>query len=113
MKILRPRRTTLALALGAVLISGCSMIPKYERPAAPVAPAWPAPSATQGKAASELPWQEFFADAKLRRLIELALACWALTCCSALLNAAPKSGVPPTPPSARSRTSRSSRPGVG
>lgn len=74
MKILRPRRTTLALALGAVLISGCSMIPKYERPAAPVAPAWPAPSATQGKAASELPWQEFFADAKLRRLIELALA---------------------------------------
>ena len=65
----------------AALLAGCSMIPAYERPAAPVADSFPAYSsstATPALAADALPaasvaWQDFFSDAKLKRLIELAL----------------------------------------
>ena len=72
--------TPLALAMA---LSGCmSLAPKYERPAAPVAPAFPElpkaggttlPTATT-EAPSNLSWQRFFADARLRQLIELSLA---------------------------------------
>jgi NodT family efflux transporter outer membrane factor (OMF) lipoprotein len=74
MNTLRFRPAALALALGAALVSGCSLIPKYERPAAPVANDWLSPSATTGKRAADLPWQDFFGDAKLRGLIAIALA---------------------------------------
>ena len=66
----------------AVLLAGCSMIPAYERPAAPVAASFPAYSsatqATPAAAADAAPaasvaWQDFFSDAKLKRLIELSL----------------------------------------
>ncbi len=69
----RSRRAALALA-AAALVSGCSMIPTYQRPAAPVANDWLAPAAAEGKAAADLPWQEFFANDRLRRLIDIALA---------------------------------------
>ena len=62
----------LALALG-----GCmSLAPKYERPAAPVAPAYPdaASAAAANEAAAGIAWQRFFADARLKQLIELSLA---------------------------------------
>ncbi len=67
----------LSLAAAAFL-SGCSMIPTYERPAAPVAGQWPAevagvPVAAPGKAPTEVPWQAFFTDAQLQKLIEAAL----------------------------------------
>ena len=72
--------TPLALAL---TLAGCmSLAPKYERPAAPVAPAFPElpraggtalPVATP-EAPANLAWQRFFADARLRQLIELSLA---------------------------------------
>jgi NodT family efflux transporter outer membrane factor (OMF) lipoprotein len=72
--------TPLALAMA---LSGCmSLAPKYERPQAPVAPAFPElpkaggttlPTATT-EAPSNLSWQRFFADARLRQLIELSLA---------------------------------------
>lgn len=68
-----------AVAL-ACLLAGCSMIPTYERPTAPVSQQWPdggAPraSAQAGSpvAASDLPWQDFVGDDRLRRLIALAL----------------------------------------
>ncbi|MBK5206476.1 MAG: efflux transporter outer membrane subunit [Polaromonas sp.] len=67
------------LALNAAaLLAGCSMIPVYERPAAPVATSYPAygsaaQSDTSSPAAS-VAWQDFFVDEKLKRLIELALA---------------------------------------
>ena len=57
----------------ALLLGGCSMIPPYQRPAAPVPEAWPQPAATQGQLAAEIDWREFFADAQLKRLIEIAL----------------------------------------
>jgi multidrug efflux system outer membrane protein len=66
----------LVLALAATLLGGCSMIPAYHRPGAPVAATWPGePAATDSHAAAaELPWQTFFGDPRLRELIELALA---------------------------------------
>jgi NodT family efflux transporter outer membrane factor (OMF) lipoprotein len=71
--------TPLALAM---MLAGCmSLAPKYERPQAPVAQAFPelprAASAPAAQAASEAPaaiaWQRFFPDARLRGLIEQAL----------------------------------------
>ncbi len=60
----------------ALLLSGCmSLVPDYQRPAAPVAAAFPDATATATTAtpASELAWQQFFQDARLKRLIEIAL----------------------------------------
>ena len=60
--------------LAAALLAGCSMIPKYERPAAPVAADFPYGSSAAGTAAVDLQWQAFFVDARLRDLIAAALA---------------------------------------
>lgn len=69
------RCTPVALA-AALLMAGCSFIPTYERPAAPVPQAYR--SAPQGadagaQAAATLPWQDYFTDARLQQLIGLAL----------------------------------------
>lgn len=68
------RWTTLSAALAA-LLSGCSLIPAYERPVAPVAAQYPeaSPVGASTTAAVDLPWQAFFQDARLQRLIGLAL----------------------------------------
>ncbi len=64
------------LALG-MLLSGCSLAPKYQRPAAPVAPTYPLDAANASNAAADpaadLAWQQFFGDARLRGIIQLAL----------------------------------------
>ncbi len=68
------RRLT-PLALVAVLLAGCSLTPTYERPAAPVPTTFPGdPAQPAGTAAATRPWQEFFTDPRLVRLIETALA---------------------------------------
>lgn len=71
------RPATLAAAALAALLAGCSsMAPTYERPAPPVAPSYPvsvAGDTTTGTPAADVQWQQFFADARTRRLIELAL----------------------------------------
>lgn len=69
--------TTLTALLASLALSGCSFIPTYERPAAPVAAAF-APGLTSagdgaGLAAADLEWQAFFTDARLKRLIALSL----------------------------------------
>ncbi|MDQ8035322.1 MAG: MCE family protein, partial [Bordetella sp.] len=62
------------LALAAAL-AGCSLAPTHERPAAPIAAQWPgAQTDGAGSAAATLAWQDFIADADLRRLVDLALA---------------------------------------
>jgi len=71
----RLRLSTIALA--AVLAGGCSLIPEYQRPAAPVPAVFPNAAASTGVAAAPqadtLAWRDYFADARLRELIELAL----------------------------------------
>ena len=59
----------------AMLLAGCSLIPTYERPAAPVPTTYPGdPSQPPGQAAANLPWQDFFTDPRLAGLIRTALA---------------------------------------
>jgi multidrug efflux system outer membrane protein len=69
---------TLVVAVAAALAGACSLIPAYERPAAPVPAAFPdaapADAGKAGVAADALAWREYFADARLRELIDLALA---------------------------------------
>lgn len=61
--------------LGLALLAGCSLAPKYERPAAPVAGRYPdAPAAAAaGPVATELGWAEFFHDPRLQAILRLAL----------------------------------------
>ena len=67
-------RKSLSFGLvGALLLSGCAMIPQYERPVAPVAPQYPGVKATNASAAAALSWTYYFADERLKQLIELAL----------------------------------------
>ncbi|WP_082507297.1 MULTISPECIES: efflux transporter outer membrane subunit [unclassified Duganella] len=77
-------RTLAAALLLAGAVSGCSMAPAYQRPAAPVADAFPAvqPSAgasgsaaTAGatQTAAETGWRTFFPDGRLQQLITTAL----------------------------------------
>lgn len=65
--------------LGLALLAGCSLAPKYQRPAAPVASAYPESGATTAApaapgAAADLAWRRFFGDPRLQRLLELSLA---------------------------------------
>lgn len=57
----------LSLALGA-----CSLAPAYHRPDAPIPQQYPG-AAVQDAAAALPPWRDFFRDARLQALIELAL----------------------------------------
>jgi len=71
--------TRAALAVATLALAACSsLIPEYQRPAAPVPPTYPAdvaPASSAGaEAAADIDWQRFFADPRLKRLIELALA---------------------------------------
>jgi outer membrane protein, multidrug efflux system len=72
--VISMRRISLAPIAMAVLLAGCSFIPTYERPEAPVTAVFPGQAADAPAAAAELPWQQFVADARLRELIALALA---------------------------------------
>ncbi len=76
MHAIRPMRFA-AVAVAALLASGCSFIPKYERPAAPVAGAFPGGNVAAGQtaaAAADIAWQDYFPDARLKQLIGIALA---------------------------------------
>ena len=71
----RPTRA-LSPLVAAALLAGCSFIPKYERPAAPVPQAYAlagtdAPAAT--RPAADIDWKEYFTDPRLQRLIGIAL----------------------------------------
>ena len=72
----RPSRLATGLPLGAslvaaALLAGCSFIPAYERPAAPVPERF---AGVPDAGATALPaWREFFPDPALRALIEAAL----------------------------------------
>lgn len=68
-------RGTLSVVAAAALLAGCSLIPTYERPAAPVPTTFPSdPAQPAGPAAATVPWQDYFADPRLQGLIQTALA---------------------------------------
>jgi multidrug efflux system outer membrane protein len=62
------------IGLALLATAGCSLEPDYTRPASPIVPEWPAQTAGQGQIpAAEVGWRDFFHDAVLQRLIQLAL----------------------------------------
>ena len=72
-------RRRLLLLAAALSLAGCmSLAPPHERPAPPVAerfPHQPADAGAPARPATELAWRDFFGgDARLQRLVELALA---------------------------------------
>ena len=76
----RTGATQLAAAVAlALLASGCSLAPTYQRPVAAVAPAYPAGpaynhSGRHGATPAALTgWREFLLDSRLQQLVELAL----------------------------------------
>ncbi len=66
------KKSLLSLALLAAL-GGCSMVPEYQRPVAPVDAAWSQGEAPANPQAMDLGWREFFRDPDLQQLIEMAL----------------------------------------
>jgi multidrug efflux system outer membrane protein len=67
----------LVVALAATLLGACSMIPVFERPAAPVPASFPQAQPTAASAvaplADTIAWRDYFADERLRNVIALAL----------------------------------------
>lgn len=78
---MKAKSAALCLPLAALLcLGGCTMAPRYARPEPPVPATWPSgqayqePSGNQAdQEAAELPWQEFFVEEQLQKLIALAL----------------------------------------
>ena len=76
----RPARTLAPIALAAAL-AGCSMAPKYDRPAAPIDTAYHSGAAYVELAAAtpddaitaEIGWRDFFRDPLLQQLIGISL----------------------------------------
>lgn len=67
-----PKNFSLIALAAAANLSGCSFIPSYERPAAPVPTAY-THSAIEGQSAI-IAWRDYFTDSRLQQLIDLALA---------------------------------------
>ncbi|NPT54314.1 efflux transporter outer membrane subunit [Paraburkholderia elongata] len=79
------KHSLIAVAV-ALFAAGCTMAPKYHRPAEPVTSTFPtggvydtqpaaagAARTANGQAAADIGWRDFFVDARLQRLIEIAL----------------------------------------
>ncbi|MDQ7988308.1 MAG: efflux transporter outer membrane subunit [Candidatus Dactylopiibacterium sp.] len=69
----RIKHKLLILALAPLGLAACSLAPRYERPAAPVAAEWKQAGSGE-RVAADIGWREFLADEKLRRVVEQALA---------------------------------------
>jgi multidrug efflux system outer membrane protein len=71
-------RNLLMSATAVALLAGCTMVPDYMRPDAPVASNWPVPKADDlsgqaQKSATDVTWQEFFRSPVLQKVIATAL----------------------------------------
>lgn len=71
-------KSLLSLTIAAVMLSGCSLIPNYQRPEAPVAAQYPQgaaydPTKAAEQSAAEQGWKQFFHDPALQQLIQVAL----------------------------------------
>jgi multidrug efflux system outer membrane protein len=69
------RFTLTSVALAALLLSGCSLMPTYQRPMAPVPQTFAGDTAAAAAApVAEIGWRDVFTDPALQRVIETALA---------------------------------------
>ena len=71
-------KSLISLAVTAFILGGCSLIPEYKQPAAPVAAQYPqgpaySPAEAANVAAAEQGWRQFFHDPALQQLIQTAL----------------------------------------
>jgi len=76
----RSRLRDAGIGIALLALTGCTMAPGYTRPNAPVPASWPNGPAYKAeahkpadKASAEIPWQAFFVDPQLRKLIALGL----------------------------------------
>lgn len=74
-------RNSLSILLVVACLCGCTMIPHYNRPAAPVPSQWPPGPAFKeavadggGEKATLIGWRDFYADEKLQKVLDLTLA---------------------------------------
>ncbi|NLF32824.1 MAG: efflux transporter outer membrane subunit [Planctomycetes bacterium] len=75
------KAVALAIAVGAVLASGCTLAPPYVQPEAPVPDTWPTGTACDEASEEqgappplELHWRDFLADPNLEAIVQSALA---------------------------------------
>ncbi len=66
-------KPAISAAAVSLALSACAMIPKYEQPAVAVPDAFQHDTAQSGIVAASLGWQDYFADPRLHRLIEISL----------------------------------------
>ena len=67
---MKMKRLHAAVAVALLTVSGCSLMPNYEQPAAPVAATYSVPSSEDGAIVT---WQQFFHSPELQALIGQAL----------------------------------------
>ncbi len=73
------RTTATVLLITALVLGGCTLAPKYERPEAPMPDQWPEGPAyvgmpeKEGTAAADLPVDLFFTDPRMSEVIHMAL----------------------------------------
>lgn len=70
------KKKTILLLLFILLMPGCALIPKYEKPPAPVPQEWPKGEAYKesiGPTPPEIKWSDYVVDEKLKKIIEKAL----------------------------------------
>ncbi|MFX6182794.1 multidrug transporter, partial [Acinetobacter baumannii] len=73
-------RALMTPLLLAMLLGGCTLMPDYQRPAAPVASQFAgdhsaaAASSTPAMAVSDIGWRDVFTDPTLQEVISLSLA---------------------------------------
>jgi len=68
------------LVLFVLVLAGCTLMPKYHRPPAPISQSWPkvpghgqTPTNATAVPTADIGWRDFFRDPRLQQLIELAL----------------------------------------
>ncbi|ESQ81423.1 efflux transporter outer membrane subunit [Asticcacaulis benevestitus] len=66
-------KLTLLSAASAIVLSGCTMAPRYDRGALPVPGQFPTDVVAQGQSAETLPWRQVFLDPRLQATIDQAL----------------------------------------
>ena len=69
---LRRRWAALTCSAAMTCLSACTLAPRYHRPDLPIAPGWPDGDSAPATA-SDIGWRDFFADERLKKLIEIAL----------------------------------------